>query len=126
VALPCTGIEYESALPVSVSVFREKPVGEAAKTSTDVLAGPVIVPEIATVLLPPETVMFFVLFVGVSENGCGTELYVTVEEALAREPGSIPIMNSPGASEVKVTTPEEFVEAEFPPVAGEKRKTRTL
>lgn len=87
-----TGIEYATAAPVSVLVVRENPLLLAAKMSTDVFAGPVTVPDMVTELPPPETIKFFVRLVAETVNGCGTELNVTVELALAREPGSTPSM----------------------------------
>ena len=87
-----TGIEYATAAPVSVLVVRENPLLLEAKMSTDVFAGPVTVPDIVTELPPPETMKFFVRLVADTVNGWGAELNVTVEEAAAREPGSMPSM----------------------------------
>src|SRR3989344_3128947 len=86
------GSEYVTALPVMVFVVFEKPTEEAAKISTEVPFGPVALPLSEMVLPPPVTMMFFVRLVAETVNGCGTELYVTVEEAVASDPGSMPTM----------------------------------
>ena len=85
-------MEYASAPPVSVIVFLEKPLLLAANMSTEVPDGPVTVPDMVTELPPPETMKFFVRVVAETVNGCGAELKVTVEEAAAKEPGSMPSM----------------------------------
>ena len=87
-----TEIDYEPAEPVSVFVVLENPLLLDAKISTDVPEGPVTVPDIVTELPPPETMMFFVREVAETVKGWGAELNVTVEDAFASEPESIPIM----------------------------------
>src|SRR3989338_937211 len=87
-----TGIEYATAEPVSVIVCLENPLLLEAKTSTDVPEGPVTFPDMVTEFPPHETIMFFVRFVAETVKGWGAELNVTVEEALAKEPGSMPTM----------------------------------
>jgi len=70
----------------------ENPLGDPANTSTEVPLGPVILPAMAIVLPPPLTIKFFVRLVAETVNGCGAELILTVEDAAAKEPGSMPIM----------------------------------